>query len=454
MSIIRSPYVKSTSKGKSFNFSEWDNLTAYSNNALIQDFVVFSGALYACIKDVPAGSVNPRVDTVDGAIQGKYWLQVIKGIKGPKGNDGIDGKDGKTYVPSVSSSGVLSWKENSNIVPGPINIKGPKGDPGTGLEFNWKDTKLQVRQAGSTTWSSSPDLKQNKIYVPNVKNGNLTFSLQDLTTSLPEFNFGSIKGKDGINGSNGKNGVDGKNGKDGKDGANGKDGRDGKNGKDGRNGVQGRDGLSAYQVACRAGFSGSIEDWLNSLKGGNGNNVILRVDTDPALFPDENYCGTHIQWKYDSEDYTEWRNLIQINQLMNLALGGINLEYKGIIFHEGKKCQHLILNYYEIDYIDSDGKIIFGDKIRKVSDVYIPVVRMTWEDDDPKDEGPYYILQIVCLDPISGVTVKLNGTEANEVTVPEGTEVYVEVSAPCYETHYESIIVNKDIYKEITLNKT
>ena len=34
-------------------------------------------------------------------------------------------------------------------------------------------------------------------------------------------------------------------------------------------------------------------------------NIILRVDTDPALFPDENYCGTHIQWKYDSEDYKE-----------------------------------------------------------------------------------------------------------------------------------------------------
>lgn len=454
MSIIRSPYVKSASKGKSFNFSEWDNLTAYSNNSLIQDFVVYSGALYACINDVPEGSVNPRTDTVDGAIQGKYWLQVIKGIKGPKGNDGIDGKDGKTFVPSISSSGVLTWKENSSVTPGAVNIKGPKGDPGNGLEFNWNGTKLLVRQIGDSNWTASPDLKQNKIYVPNVKNGNLTFSLQELNSDSTEFNFGSIKGKDGKDGINGTNGKDGRNGRDGINGVDGKNGKDGKDGKDGKNGIQGRPGLSAYQVACLSGFSGTEEEWLESIKGKNGNNVILRVDTDPALFPDENYCGTHIQWKYDSEDYSEWRNLIQINQLMNLALGGINLEYKGIIYHEGKKCQHLILNYYEIDYIDSDGKIIFGDKIRQVSDVYVPIVRMTWDDDDPQEEIPYYILQVVCTDPISGAIVKLNGVETNEITVPEGTGVYVEISAPCYETKYETIIVNKDIYKEIELIKS
>lgn len=224
-----SPYVSDITKGKSFNFSVWDEFTGYNNNALIQDFVSYDGALYACIKSVLAGDVNPKTDTADGTITGNYWMQVVKGVAG----------------------------------------------------------------------------------------------------------------------------------------------RDGKNGKDGY------DGLSAYQLAVKKGFKGSEAEWLRSLAKQAGNipmtNILLRVDTDPALFPDENYCGTHIQWKYDSEDYREWNNLIQINQLMNLALGGLNLNYNGIKDHDGKKCYNLTLDYNEIDYVDAQNNIKFGPKIRTISDVYIPI---------------------------------------------------------------------------------
>lgn len=55
-----------------------------------------------------------------------------------------------------------------------------------------------------------------------------------------------------------KNGKDGINGIDGKDGANGKDGVDGLNGK------------SAYELAVDSGFSGSISEWLLTLKGESG----------------------------------------------------------------------------------------------------------------------------------------------------------------------------------------
>lgn len=426
MSINRSPYVNSTAKGKSFNFSEWDSLAAYNNNSFIQDFVSFEDAIYVCINSVDAGENNPKIDTVNGSIAGKHWIQVIKGIPGAKGNDGV------TYVPNVSESGVLTWKENFGTPPNQINIKGSKGDPGNSLEFKWNGTKLYVRQVGSSDWFSSPDLKSNKVFVPSLQNGNLIFSLKDQNSVSSEINFGNIKGKDGRPGINGKNGSDGKSGKNGKDG---------------------KDGLSAYQIACKNGYIGSKKEWIESLKGKDGNNVLLRVDTDPALFPDENYCGTHIQWKYDSENYTEWRNLIQINQLMNLALGGINLEYGGIVYHNGRKCQHLVLNNYEVDYIDTDGKIVFGNKIRKVSDVYVPVVRMEWSDYDPEPETPLYLLTVICSEPISGATIKLNGKITNEIKVEKDAEVTIEVSAPCYETKTYSVIVTKDTYEEVALNK-
>lgn len=96
------PYVTDVSKGKSFNFSEWDSLTGYNNNSLIQDFVSYEGALYVCINSVLAGDVDPRTDTNNGASQGEYWLQVVNGIEGPRGNDG------KTYTPIMSGEGTLS----------------------------------------------------------------------------------------------------------------------------------------------------------------------------------------------------------------------------------------------------------------------------------------------------------------------------------------------------------
>lgn len=329
------PYVNDVNKGKSFNFSAWDNLTAYNNNALIQDFVTYAGAMYVCINSVQAGDVDPKMDTADGSIVGNYWMQVVKGVEGPRGNSG------NTYIPSVSETGTLTWKLNNGSAPKTVNIKGPQGDAGLGLEFKWEGSRLLVRQEGSLDWTSSPDLTSNVVYSPTLRNGELIFEPVKVTNAEPIV-FGNLKG---------------------------------------------RDGKSAYEIAVQHGFRGSESAWLASLKGGverdgkNGTaeiaapagNIILRVDTDPALFPDENYCGTHIQWKYDSEDYKEWNNLIQINQLMNIALSGINLNYQGVKTHEGKLCYNLTLDYNEIDYIDTKNNVKFGPKIRTISDVYIPI---------------------------------------------------------------------------------
>ena len=69
----------------------------------------------------------------------------------------------------------------------------------------------------------------------------------------------SLKGVDG------KNGVDGLPGKDGKSGADGLPGRDG---------INGTDGKSAYIIAVEHGFSGTENEWLQSLKGADGKDGI------------------------------------------------------------------------------------------------------------------------------------------------------------------------------------
>ena len=56
-------------------------------------------------------------------------------------------------------------------------------------------------------------------------------------------------------------------GDDGKDGSDGQDGVDGKNGSDGSNGANGK---SAYEIAVDAGYSGTEAQWLASLEGSDG----------------------------------------------------------------------------------------------------------------------------------------------------------------------------------------
>jgi len=62
-------------------------------------------------------------------------------------------------------------------------------------------------------------------------------------------------------------GKDGANGKDGKNGANGTDGAPGQNGHPGENGAP---GLSAYQQWLADGHTGTVGDFMKSLKGEKG----------------------------------------------------------------------------------------------------------------------------------------------------------------------------------------
>ena len=91
------------------------------------------------------------------------------------------------------------------------------------------------------------------------------------------------------NDSNGTNGKDGENGLSAYElavqegftgsvtdwleslkGADGKDGANGVNGQGGKDGIDGKDGLSAYEIAVQNGFIGTENEWLESLKGKDG----------------------------------------------------------------------------------------------------------------------------------------------------------------------------------------
>lgn len=93
----------------------------------------------------------------------------------------------------------------------------------------------------------------------------------------------SLKGVDGKDGVNGKDGCDGRNGVDG---LLGKDGKDGADGLPGRDGIDGTDGKSAYIIAVEHGFTGTENEWLQSLKGADGKNGITPDMSDYATKAD------------------------------------------------------------------------------------------------------------------------------------------------------------------------
>ena len=55
-------------------------------------------------------------------------------------------------------------------------------------------------------------------------------------------------------------------------------GTDGINGINGKNGIDGKDGLSAYEIALKNGFVGTESEWLDSLKGEND------TELDPSKY--------------------------------------------------------------------------------------------------------------------------------------------------------------------------
>lgn len=62
-------------------------------------------------------------------------------------------------------------------------------------------------------------------------------------------------------------GADGQRGEQGLPGRDGTNGENGEPGRDGKDGKDGSDGLSAYTLAQQSGYVGTMQEWLLSLKG-------------------------------------------------------------------------------------------------------------------------------------------------------------------------------------------
>jgi len=410
-------------KGKSFRFSEWNSSTLYSNDDYIQDFVSYMGSMYACI----------QTNTATEPTNTLYWKLVVSGQPGVQGKQG---NTGVTFTPHVDEQGNLSWTNDGGLEnPKTVNIKGPKGEDSTvpgpkgekgddgiglmgpqgrpglqgiGLDFNWDGTKLGIKRTtdeeytyvdlkGDTgsrgtrglqgiqgvegkpgprgnslyiqvsdpnefgqrflqkryneneAWVSFFDLSQMKgpkgdsiIVERNLDTGNIEYRYQNQPSSANKV----LIYKDDIKGPKGdtiaKSYV----------------------ADDGYLYIQ----LSGEDIPRRVGY-------VKGDRGNDGREIILRVYSGPSEDPDDPRIGTHLQWKYAGDDYKLWTNLIQINDLMNVALAGLKLEYKTITEPNEvgieTKYEVIELSHYQVEF-DENNNLVLTEKIANLSSVKVP----------------------------------------------------------------------------------
>lgn len=139
---------------------------------------------------------------------------------------------------------------------------------------------LNVRPSGfegesETPIPPTPDLYQQLLekISEKGKDGKSAYEI------AVEYGFAGTEAEwlESLKGIDGKNGADGLPGKDGKNGADGLPGRDG---------INGSDGKSAYIIAVEHGFTGTENEWLQSLKGADGKDGITPDMSDYATKAD------------------------------------------------------------------------------------------------------------------------------------------------------------------------
>lgn len=140
-------------------------------------------------------------------------------------------------------------------------------------------------------------------------------------------------------------GADGKDGTDGKDGVNGNDGTNGIDGKDGADGKNGADGKSAYIIAVEHGFTGTETEWLESLKGADGNAADNSEFLARLTAHEENYQAFLDENKYDQQ--------VQNEEIMHLRLALEQLQA------EFSATEMVVLFEYGDNVPDSYGSSIF-----------------------------------------------------------------------------------------------
>ena len=142
------------------------------------------------------------------------------------------------------------------------------------------------------TFEPSDLMTNTSSWKPTVdSSGNLSWTLTDNTDAPATVNIKGETGPQGEQGPQGPAGADGAQGPQGVPGVEGPQGIQGEicpvgpqgpQGEQGPSGQDGAPGKSAYEIAVEDGFTGNIQEWLESLKGDPGFSPIVSAEAIPS----------------------------------------------------------------------------------------------------------------------------------------------------------------------------
>ena len=177
--------------------------------------------------------------------RGEQGVAGRDGINGAKGADGVNGRDGlsafQVFVNSGFTGDINAWKASLKGADGATANAGTNGwSPLLKTSARGSDVILEV-----VDWFGGTGSKPTTLGY-----------LSDLGIVASKVNATSIKGVKGDVG------------------------------------TKGLDGSTAYQVALANGYSGGVNDWLNSLKGDTGNTGANNYE----LATQSGFLGTQEEW--------------------------------------------------------------------------------------------------------------------------------------------------------------
>ena len=294
------------------NGANGTSCTVGAKNDMAGVYTLTCGESSVDIKDGAAGT-SCTVQENEGATPKSYTLNcggqsvvVSDGANGINGANGSNGADGSscTVAEKNNSAGVyvLTCGESS------VEIKdGAAGAGCSVLENAGSSPKTYTLTCGTQSVTVSDGA--NGV---NGANGSGCTVQENSGTSPQSYTLtcgnSSIVIKDGVAGVNGVNGLNGADGKSCVVTENSTPGyytltcgNSSVEIKDGAAGLAGANGKSAYELAVEKGYTGTLDEWLASLKGANGTNGINGTNGTNGksayeLAVENGYTGTLEQW--------------------------------------------------------------------------------------------------------------------------------------------------------------
>ena len=368
-------------------------------NAVIQSITPVEGGNKVTFKwTLDNGTVQTQsmivADGTDGE-KGDKGDTGATGASGPKGDKGDTGNDGSAATirvgtvtqgasASVTNSGTNKDATFDFILPkGDKGDKGDTGEPGAdGKSFEIKAqyaTEADLRAAHPTGESG------DAYFVGADDNPDLYVWLTDEADWYNSGKLAGIKGDKGDKGDAGFSPIANVTKNEGiatiiiRD-ATGQTSvtiSDGQNGADGQDGEDGANGKSAYEVAVEEGYSGTEEEWLESLKGEKGD----KGDTGSGAFYGTSSTSSAVSTKVvttTSGDFTleEGASVIVKFQYDDTA-GDIMLKVDNTTAKAVRKSGKVVEagdidsdNVYEFVYTGAYYEMVSGGQSAIITDVY------------------------------------------------------------------------------------